>query len=87
MEQILEKVKNALPVLEAKIKELTVADIKLDAHIGEARDGNERIVISSGDLKNQVMSGIAAPIFKEIHFDTWEEALMKSVQKCVFFQK
>ncbi|MDR1197408.1 MAG: hypothetical protein LBK94_00115, partial [Prevotellaceae bacterium] len=69
MEQNLKKIENALPALEEQIKEFTGAEIKLKARIDKTQDSEERIVIFSGDLKRRIMTGIAAPIFKEIHIE------------------
>ncbi|MDR1199284.1 MAG: hypothetical protein LBK94_09805 [Prevotellaceae bacterium] len=69
MKQNLQKIEKALPVLEAKIKEFTGAEIKLFARINRSWSSEEYIVISSEDLKSQIITGLAAPIFKEIHIE------------------
>jgi hypothetical protein len=70
MNKNLEKIKKALPELEAKIKEITGAEIKLHARVEMTRGDDEIIIIFSDDLKPQLVTGVAAPVFSEIHIGT-----------------
>ncbi|MDR1347820.1 MAG: hypothetical protein LBJ63_05230 [Prevotellaceae bacterium] len=89
MEQNLRKIENALPELEAKIKEFTGAEIKLKAQIATlyTMGNTQRITIFSDDLKNLITSGIAAPIFKYVYIKFWGGALSEKDMTICFFPK
>jgi hypothetical protein len=89
MEQNLKKIEKALPALEAKIKEITSAEIKLNAQIITlyTMGNTQRITIFSDDLKNLITSGITAPIFKYVYIKFWGGVLSENDMTICFFQK
>jgi hypothetical protein len=83
----LEKIKQSLPELEAEIKKIAGAEIKLNARIETSIDGDRMIVLFSDDLKNQITSGIAAPIFKSIYIKTWGGTIRNNAKAISFSPK
>jgi hypothetical protein len=81
--ETIEKLKNALPRLEAKIKEITGINIELYANVSKNRDDEDVYQIYSDDLSDK-LCGLSAPIFKTIIFQTWGGIINKE-NAIVFF--
>jgi hypothetical protein len=70
MKATLLQMERALPALVQEIQRIADVSMQLKVEVRKDYRGNDYFCIYSANLAEQ-LSGLAAPIFKEINFNTW----------------